>query len=322
LKIDGAPMLQPKARRSRRYWENLTDEELLETELMTDDPESLENLVYALPAGDDEPYVEFKYDLRKTEREMLRCVHGNHRHLAGFVFRKGAERFLVGWICGGSIYGEDFDKYTADFDAAVNRQDALKRVREIRGAIDPFASWLAEVSQSQVFKHYLRLRGQLREGMPWIYDHLPAAAALNVRVIGASLPANLCNESSDAREDFNKILNEMSVASLALVGEAELVAKKIGLIRSRMEGLVRRVEAVIELLREVETFFQPTVLAALCKLANENDNPRKRTYESGLLTITCKRDRQNTTISMPKDFALPSKRPIENFRSALSGMVA
>jgi hypothetical protein len=61
-------MLRSQARSTRRHWETLSDDQLLETELMTDDPESLPNLVFEIPPGDEEPYVEFKYDLRKSDR--------------------------------------------------------------------------------------------------------------------------------------------------------------------------------------------------------------------------------------------------------------
>jgi hypothetical protein len=65
--------------------------------------------------------------------------------------------------------------------------------------------------------------------------------------------------------------------------------------------------------RQVEDFFQPTVLAAICKLANENDNPKRRKYKAGLLTLICKRERQKTTITMPKNFVLPSRRGLDAF---------
>jgi hypothetical protein len=312
-------MLKPKSRQTRRHWESLTDDQLIEAELMTDDPEGLENLVYEIPPGDEEPYVEFKYDLRLSGREEFRCVHGNHRHLAGFVMKKAGKRFLVGWMCGKTVYGEDFDAYTADFDAAVSRQDALRRVRAIRRAVDPFVVWLGEVSASEVFKQYGRVRGQIRETMPWVYDNLSAASVLNVRDIGAQLPANLCDDGVNAREDFNRLMTDVAAVSLLLAGEPERVAKQIGLIRSRMDGLAKRAEAILDLLQEVVDFFQPAVLAAVCKLANEHDNPRRRKYNFGLLTITCKRDRDKTTIAMPKNFVLPSQEPIRNLKLALSG---
>jgi hypothetical protein len=314
-------MLKPKGRQTRRHWENLNDEQLVDMELTTDDPESLANLVYEIPEGEEEPYVEFKYDLRKSDREKFSCVHGHHQHLAGFVMRKGTARFLVGWMCAESIYGEDFDKYTADFDAAVNRRDALQRVREIRSAVNPFVAFLEAISHSDVFKHFNRVRGQLREQMPWVYENLPAASMMNARIIGASLPRHLCSDGTDLREDFNHLMADVAAAVLPLGGEAEKVAKIIGIIRTRFDSLLRRTEMILGQLQEVELFFQPTALAAICKLANEHDNPKRRTYEAGLLTLTCKRDKKSkTVIAMPKGFERPSRRPIESFRSALTGM--
>jgi hypothetical protein len=61
-------MLKPKSQHPRRHWETLSDEELLAADLIIDDPE-LENLVFEVPEGDEEPYVEFKYDLRKSGRQ-------------------------------------------------------------------------------------------------------------------------------------------------------------------------------------------------------------------------------------------------------------
>jgi hypothetical protein len=313
-------MLKPKPKPARRYWDNLSDDQLLDTELITDDPENLADLVYEVPAGEEEPYVEFKYDLRGTEREKFRCVHGHHAHLAGFVFRKGERRFLVGWMCGKSLYGEDFDQYTADFDAAVNRQDALKRVREIRAAIDPFMSWLEEFSDCDALKQYGRVRGQLRELMPWVYDNLPRVALMNSRIVGATLPKKFCAGTNDVREDFNKIMNDVSAASLLLVGEPEAVAQRIGLVRTRMDGIVSRASELLNTLREVEDFFQPAVLAALCKIANEYDNPKRRKYEAGLLTLICKRDKNKAVVAMPKNFTIPRRRGLDAFKAALAGI--
>lgn len=313
-------MSKPQARVTRRHWETLSDEQLLDTELMTDDPESLANLVYEIPAGNEEPYVEFKYDLRKSDREMFSCVHGHHQHLAGFVMRKGSARFLVGWICAKTIYGEDFDKYTADFDAAVSRQDALRRVREIRSAVNPFIEYLNGISNSDVFRHFNRVRGQLDTQMPWVFDTLPAAASMDRHIIGAQLPKRLCARGLDLREEFNRLMTDFAAASVALAGEPEKAAKLIGVIRTKMEGLAKRTETILDTLREVEEFFQPAVLAAICKLANEHDNPKRRKYDAGLLSLSCKREREKSTIAMPKGFELPSRRPLEAFRLALAGV--
>jgi hypothetical protein len=88
----------------------------------------------------------------------------------------------------------------------------------------------------------------------------------------------------------------------------------------RCDSRWSRLNDLLDLLREVEDFFQPTVLAAICKLANEHDNPKRRKYEAGLLTLTCKRERQKTTIAMPKNFVLPSGRGLDAFKSALAGI--
>jgi hypothetical protein len=251
---------------------------------------------------------------------MFSCVHGHHQHLAGFVMRKGTARFLVGWMCASTIYGENFDKYTADFDAAVIRQDALKRVREIRSAVKPFIDYLNAISRSEVFKHFGRVRGQLETQMPWIFDRLPAAAAMDHRIVGARLPKRLCAPGTDLRDEYSKLMADFAAVAVTLAREPEKVAGIIGAIRSKMEGLAKRVEVVLDTLREVEEFFQPAALAAMCKLANEHDNPKRRKYEAGLLSLTCKRDRDKSVISMPKEFALPSRRPLEAFRSALAGV--
>ena len=311
-------MLKPRPRTSRRFWEGLSDTELIEAELITDDPERLPNLVYEVPSGDEESYVEFKYDLRGTDRERFVCVHGHHKHLAGFVFRKGDARFLVGWICGSSIYGEDFEKYTADFDAAVNRQDALRRVREVKAAIDPFFVWMQQVSEAEAFKQFSRVRGTLNSQMPWVYDNMERASIVGARSIGAAIPRRLCAAGTDPRAAFAKIVSDAAAASMMLAGEPSIAAQRIGLVRSRMETLLKQAEDVLEQLKELEAFFQPAVLDAICKLANEYDHPKKRRYSYELMSITCKRDRDKTTIMMPRNFTIPSKKPLEIFRSVLA----
>ena len=45
-----------------------------------------------LPQGDEELHVEYKYDLRGTDGDKLRCVHCHQPHLAGYVTRHAALR--------------------------------------------------------------------------------------------------------------------------------------------------------------------------------------------------------------------------------------
>lgn len=308
---------------TRKYWESLSDDDLLKTELTTDDPEALEGLVAEIPEGDGEPYVEFKYDLRGSGRqEEFVCVHGHHKHLAGFVMRKGKARFLVGWICGKNIYGEDFDQYTADYDAAVNRRDMLKRTRDVEDATVPFLAWLRQIAESDVFDKYERLRDQFHDHMPWIWDNMLQLAHLDRRVIKATLPRTLFDDGVDPQGEFTRICADFNAACLTLKGKSSQGAFDIGPVKRRMENLLLRLEVVISQLHEVIDFYQPDVLDAVCKLANEHDNPKKRAYSFSLGSITCKRKKDKTILTLPKNYNLPGNAYIEAFRAALNGLSA
>jgi hypothetical protein len=315
-------MQKPQRVQSRRYWETLTDEQLLQTELILDDPESVPDLVREVPDGDEEPYVEFKYDLRGSGRDEFSCVHGHHQHLAGFVMRKGDKRFMVGWMCGKSIYGEDFDQYTADFDHAVNRKKALHRTYDIKKACEPFVAWLSETASSDVFKQYNRVVRQMEERLPWIYENLPLAAHFEERDFKVRFPPTLFEPKTDPEQDFKRNAAEFGNAALMLSQAPEQAAEQIGRIRSHMRIIVDRIEAAIDQLKELEDFFQPQVLGAICDLANGYDNPKKRKYLPGLMEMSCKRGKDKISVTMPAKFRVPGKAPIEQLRKALNTLNA
>ena len=127
-------MLKPKAGPTQKHWANVSDEQLAGLDLEIEGPDKLPGIVTEIPPGNVKTYMEFTYDLRGMGREEeFVCVHGHHRHLHGAVMRKGEARFLVGWICAESIYGEDLANYKADYDAAVQRRGAvLDRRRGLR----------------------------------------------------------------------------------------------------------------------------------------------------------------------------------------------
>lgn len=308
---------KPMQHRIRRHWETVGDNQLLDVELTADDPESLDGMVYTLPEGDEEPYLEYKYDLKGSGREMLRCVHCNQAHFLGYVMRKGAHRIFVGHICGKNIYGENFEHYTADFNAALNRQDALRRVRDIKTATVGFGQWLEKVQRSEVFKHFAQVRGRFREHMPWVFDNVERAATQNPIVKGVPVPGALFAEGTDPRREFDRLTTEFTVAALLLSREPEEAAKRLPQIKARLDKLLRGVERVLADLALVQQLFQPAVVQLVCELANEWDNPKKRRYQAGLLAITCKRDRDSTTIQLPGGFALPDSAPITELRAAL-----
>ncbi len=285
----------------------ISDEQLLDAQLHVDDPESLGGLSTEVPVDGGEPYVEFKYDLRGSGRaEGLTCVHG-HKHLAGFVMRKGNARFLVGWMCGQSIYGEDFDQYKSDFNAAINRKDNLRRRREIEAATEPFMKWLQEISDSDIFNHYDRVRRQIKAQMPWVWENGLRASHIDTRVVGLTFPKKLFDEGADPRVEFGRICSDFGIAVMTLITKSQTGALDITPVKRRMDLIIQRIETVFSQLKEIEAFFQPAVLEVICKLANEYDNPKKRRYVSGLLCLTCKKDREKVTIQMPRNYRFPDR---------------
>jgi hypothetical protein len=165
------PDMKAKTVAKRGHWAGVSDERLIDLDLEIDNPETLEDLVRGVPIKYADAQVEFKYDLRGIDVPEFTCVRGSYQHKAGFVMNVDGVRFMVGWICAKTIYNEDFDRYTADFEAAIGRRDALRRVREMRDAIAGFSVWLDHVSSSTRWAHFRRYRtavGDLNEG----YDGL------------------------------------------------------------------------------------------------------------------------------------------------------
>jgi hypothetical protein len=187
-------MLKPKEQQ-RQHWADVTDDELLTTELTTENPLGITGLVTTLPEGDEEPRVEFSYDLRGSGIEEFSCVHGHHRHLKGYVFRKGENRYLVGWMCGESLYGTKFDEYTTDFQAAQTRQSGLRRIRDLRDATIEFSAWVGQPIWLPAVEYYGELRETLRSQMPFVWETLSEYAGQKLRQ--APMPRHLCIPSKD-----------------------------------------------------------------------------------------------------------------------------
>jgi hypothetical protein len=109
----------------------------------------------------------------------------------------------------------------------------------------------------------------------------------------------------------------MSALAANLIGKEDLEEESVRKIKRTLEGLIPRVEFVLDELREVEDFFQPAVLDMICCLGNECDNPRKREYSADLLTITCKRGRDKVAVKVPKNYRLPNRDGLEALKETL-----
>lgn len=298
-------MLKPKAAiAGRHFWDTVSDEQLADLDVTTDDPNALANLVREYPDGDQEPYVEYSYDLRGTDREEFVCIHGHHRHLKGFVFRKGESRFLVGWICGETLYGQKFDQYKSDFDTAVARRGAVIRVRELREAVGKFAHWAGELATSNVIDKFDEMCRLLAK-MPCVIEVLNGKIDLIDRSV--HLPTNLLGRGQDLEGELIRLLNETTRVSSLLTGDPQRVAGYIGKIREEITGLTRRANLLMNRLVDVEHFFQPAVLVAICD-SIDRAVPRRRRHFAGLLKITTR----DVCVQMPVDFKLPSRMAIDH----------
>ncbi|WJR78765.1 hypothetical protein [Bradyrhizobium sp. NP1] len=309
-------MPETKAKTSGKpsHWAGVSDDRLIDLDLEIDNPQVLEGLVTQVPANYADAHVEFKYDLRGMDVPEFACVHGSHKHKAGFVMNVDGARFMVGWICAKTIYDEDFDKYTADFEAAIGRRDALRRVREMRSSIAQFADWLDRISSSNVLQAFSTVSDRLRDHMPWVFETLQRANG--ARIEGAPMPKHLCLPPADVRAEFDRLMNATAAVTMSLTGDAQRVAASIGLIRTEIDGLIRRAELILAKLSDLELFFQPVTLHAICQHA-EKAVPRRKRHFAGLMKLSTR----DVFVEMPKDFVVPSAQPLEALRAAAAGIV-
>jgi hypothetical protein len=221
-------------------------------------------------------------------------------------------------MCAASIYGERFEEYTADFDAAVNRRDTARKRREIEQLTIPFKAWLDSVLRSNVFELFESVRKQLSGRLPWVWENAPHAGDFGMPVDGVRVPARLFDKKNDPKASFARIVADMGTLTTTFIDNGDLSAENVSRIKRVLEGLIGRTEAVFVELREVEDFFQPAVLEMVCRIANANDNPRKRTYTAGLLALTCKKGgRDKAMVQAPHNFRLPNRAVLDALKEAL-----
>jgi hypothetical protein len=303
---------------TKRYWESVSDAQLLAVELTTDDPENLENLVSSVPEGAAESFVEYGYDLRKSAHEKMRCTHCHQPHLAGLIINKGGKRFLVGHICGVHIYGANFAALRKDYDAAVDRQGILRRITEIRAVVDPFLEWLEVFSTADVFERYGELKLRFRKSLPWLWDQLEWHTNNGGGRAGQTrLPKTLFDGFTDPQRGLNELAAEISKLAMLVVSKVQ-IDKDIKGSLGRLQSLLSRVEDTIRQLQEVEQFFQPSSLLGVVDWANQRD--RRRKYRAELMKITCMEGIKPTSVRVPPAYKIPDIAPIAAFRAAVSNL--
>jgi hypothetical protein len=308
-------MLKPKlsSQDTADFWETVSDEDLIDRSLTADTPSTLPGIVTTVPEGDDEPHVEFSYDFGGTENYQI-CVHG-HRHLKGFVFRKGEARFQVGWMCGEAHYGQKFKEYTSDFEAARTRQTVLHRVRDLRQAVEALSGWAGEDGWVNAVAAFDDLNRNIKNRLPFVAETLRAYS--NRKLYDVQMPRYLCTQDDpmhSGEAEFHRMLNEIATAATMLTGTNTKVAASIGSTVNSLHGVVRRAELLIAKLNDVVMFFQPAVLQAIADRA-ENSTPMRARHYPGLLRIKSR----NQVVGMPESFSIPSRAPLDALIQYLNG---
>jgi hypothetical protein len=153
--------------------------------------------------------------------------------------------------------------------------------------------------------------------VPWIYENFEILHYW--RPEGVVIPPTLFRDDTDPEVAFKKTAEEFGATALMLVGKVAR-AINVDMIKRRLEMLIQQIEKSLDQLKEIEDFFQPAVLETVCDCANQHDNPNKRRYQPGLMSITCKKDRVSWEIRIPNSYKLPSRAPIAAIRAALKGI--
>jgi hypothetical protein len=110
-------------------------------------------------------------------------------------------------------------------------------------------------------------------------------------------------------------MTETAALLLTFAGDPQKLGTALPGLRTKVDGLANRGETIVNKLDNVVQFFQPAVLDLIVKHANEHDNPKRRRYQSGLLSLMV-RGIDKSEVHLDPDFKVPSRQPIEALRKA------
>jgi hypothetical protein len=185
-------------------------------------------------------------------------------------------------------------------------------VRELRKAVAEISAWADQVSCSGALEAFDAVRSQLKQRFPWVFEVLQRVAG--GRINDVIMPKYLCADSGSIEDSFVRLMSEITTVTSSLTGDAQRVAGSIGSIRSNIESIIRRTELLLAKLSDVELFFQPATLSAICEHA-ENAVPRRMRHYPGLLKLSAR----DQVVEMPIGFAIPSRSRIDCLQAVLSG---
>lgn len=156
------------------------DRSLLARKFWTSNPEQLPNILPRVPAGDEIPDIEYRYDLtppKGQSRPFVRCAHCFRAiHWRGMValYQNGV-RVLLGYDCGEKQFGFRWNSREASFSERIARHDLLTQLDNLEAALPLLHKFLLELQQHPVFENYNALRHELNDKMPEFIAHLTKA---------------------------------------------------------------------------------------------------------------------------------------------------
>ena len=151
---------------AERSWRDMNEEALLSFQFTASDPESLDGITDDPPPNDEDPEIEFRYDMA-GRGERVRCVYCKHpNHFKGIVVRYRSGRRLVGRDCALTHHGVAFEKDLIDFEAAIERQSLARRRRALMAARAQIHKDFMELKADPAVDVHDRMMRQWRANFP------------------------------------------------------------------------------------------------------------------------------------------------------------
>lgn len=255
---------------NKRY----SDTDLLEKNLVSSDPEQLENLSKKMPDNYKEADIEFWYDLtppKGVERNYIWCAHDEKEtHWIGYVMKTpNNTRFLIGKDCGKKIYGLQFNITSRSFDGLRSRQLDLRRWNSVVASLPKALKELTDFSQSAILTQFEDTKSNLRLGMSELYSALvktlrnEGKLVIHERVRDYAAEANRTEGLEQEQQQLTNLRSNMTLSSFQKAREVlkqkqakagqKAIYKTIEIERGRLSGrdFLRKGPSVKERMQQI-----------------------------------------------------------------------
>lgn len=323
------------------FWKTRSDDELLEMEFTTDDPESLEN-VSNDPPPDEEAMVELAYNVAGRERGRAQCVfckHPNHDKGVVMLYRSGGRR-LVGRDCAHKRYGVVFDELVKDFDAARDRRDYVERQRTVLSQRTDLVDQISEMGRDPAVECFADIQRQLRsmlgkrvwarlervatgDGMLSTEEQLRDYGSSSERVRGVMVQgfplhgAELFRPGPSVSDQLLDIEIEVAM-TLDDLRRTDVTTREIRLGLVKLGELMRRIEEQRVRLRAVNSFFEIYNLGHLAEWVRAGD-PQFYIGTGTLPTrLVVQRGTESLECAAPEHYRVPGQSLVALMRDTVT----